>query len=96
MVGFLVQPLSISNKEELGCNSSVFDKFITLSSNFTEKNIRVDEEGYYLLEQTMEFIKQQELEPFINFSYSVSYENSTINWASRWDVYLYSSGGEVH
>ena len=96
MVGFLVQPLSISNKEELGCNSSVFDKFITLSSNFTEKNIRVDEEGYYLLEQTMEFIKQQELEPFINFSYSVSYENSTIKWASRWDVYLYSSGGEVH
>jgi transmembrane 9 superfamily member 2/4 len=95
VVGFLVQPFSLDNSERLVCDTKQFKNLLEISSTYSEKNIKVEEGEYFLHEQADNF-QAQYLTNLLNYSYSVSFENSTVKWASRWDVYLYSSGGEVH
>ena len=96
IVGFLVQPFSLYKIDQLSCESHQFKEFIEKSKNFEEKILKISNEEELLEVQGQNYFEPQEVTPDIEFSYSVSFEQSEIAWASRWDVYLYSAGGKVH
>ena len=96
IVGFLVQPFSMYNNEGLQCDSQDFQDFIKNSKAFKEEYKKVSNDEELLEIQAQNFFEPQPLNEDILFSYSVSFEQSNVPWASRWDVYLYSAGGKVH
>jgi transmembrane 9 superfamily protein 2/4 len=99
IVGFLVEPLSLENKEGLRCESQ---EFIAKSRQSLERqeNVIPPDESEHLKENNNKFwpFESQELSKEISFTYSVFFERSTIKWASRWDMYLYGAGkkSDVH
>lgn len=96
IVGFLVQPFSLYAFDGLPCESAQFKEFLEKSKVFKENIKKISNEDELLEVQGQSYFEPQELSPDIDFTYSVSFEQSDISWASRWDVYLYSAGGKVH
>ena len=99
IVGFLVEPLSLDNKDGPKCET---EEFIARSRMSFERQEQVlpPDESEYIKESTNKFwpFDPQELTKDLTFTHSVQYEKSTIKWASRWDMYLYGAGkkSDVH
>ena len=96
IVGFLVQPFSLYNDQNLQCESQDFQEFIKNSKSYKEEYKKIKNEDELLEIQAQNFFEPQPLAEDITFTYSVSFEQSKVSWASRWDVYLYNAGGKVH
>jgi transmembrane 9 superfamily protein 2/4 len=96
IVGFLVQPLSLYNDVNFACDSDDYSKFYEDLKGFQEEYKKVKNEDELLEIQVQNYFEPQPLVEEISFTYSVSFEQSSVSWASRWDIYLYSAGGKVH
>ena len=99
VVGFLVQPFSFNNTQGRVCETAAFRNFVDSSSGFVEikaqSSVLEDPEIADDLDQ-FAFAEAQALTHQVEYTYSVSFERSQVKWASRWDVYLYSSNSKVH
>lgn len=97
IVGFLVQPFSfLHSSEGLLCEMWSFKEFLKKSSNYTEELVKLNSKNKNILQQAKHYFLPMELDSNVTFSYSVAFEPSNVRWASRWDIYLYSSEGQVH
>lgn len=98
IVGFLVEPMSLNNQNGLFCATEPFENYIAFEKKLQEKILPPDELENLL--QTPEFpeFDAQELTKETIYSYSTLFEESSIKWASRWDMYLYGAGkkSDVH
>lgn len=92
IVGFLVQPFSFADQENSVCESAEFQILLERSSLYDTKNIYFEDPPN---EKLFDFIPK-ELDYAVNYTYSVAFEVSKVKWASRWDVYLYTSNSNVH
>jgi transmembrane 9 superfamily member 2/4 len=98
IVGFLVEPLSLSNESGLKCESKQFAQYLKLSKSFQEKIVAPDDtENLIQINEAQEF-PAQKLGKEIIYTYSTLFEESNIKWASRWDMYLYGAGkkNDIH
>lgn len=97
IVGFLVEPLSIDNSENLGCLEKLFTDTYNAKTNYkSEIYLPEKETGSYFTTAVPE-LNRQKLQKNITYSYSVSFEKSTSKWASRWEHYFNSlREQEVH
>ena len=96
LVGFLVQPYSLKHTDKLLCNYWFFSDFLSRTSRYTEEFVRLDNENKLLIEQAQNYFVPQDLDVNTTFTYSIAFEPSSVKWASRWDIYLYKAGGDVH
>lgn len=99
VVGFLVDPMSLqSEKGADQCSTQAFEAFIEKTRNMEEEIANPSTVDWVPIQRFTNF-EPMELEQHINYTYSVSFEESDTPWASRWDHYLYNGGkesGEVH
>lgn len=96
IVGFLVNPMSLNSEERDVCKDYNIQEIIKIQETYTEKII-TSEDNFKLVEDVInEKFLQDATSPNVKWSYSVTFEESDTKWASRWDVYLYTEGGEVH
>lgn len=95
VVGFLIQPFSIKSHGESICKSMDLQSLLSKFAGFKENALTGDEDIRYVHVVKSEG-SGQELEKNIKFTYSVTFEDSKVTWSSRWDIYLYQEGGEVH
>lgn len=96
IVGFLVQPFSLQNLDDYICRYWFFSDFLEKTKTFTEEIVKLDNENKLLVEQAENYFLAQGLDTNVTFTYSVAFEKSNVKWASRWDIYLYKAGGDVH
>ena len=99
IVGFLVQPFSFDNTQGRVCDSDLFSSFVDSSSAFVEVKVQAGAPDIPVISEDLDrfnFSAPQPLAHDIEYTYSVSFELSKVKWASRWDVYLYTSNSKVH
>jgi transmembrane 9 superfamily protein 2/4 len=97
IVGALVHPLSISHGDELTCEEQSFKTYLrNIRSQKKTEQISTGEDRDIPL-QVVPGLTPQRLMTEVQYSYSVTFEESDIQWTSRWDQYLYTSKeGDVH
>ena len=94
IVGFLVEPLSLRTPSGTTCDHYDFWRLLQMQSTYIEHTILASQltEDFFV-QKSSDF---QEIQEVIDFSYSVTFEDSKVRWASRWDVYLYMGAGDFH
>lgn len=96
IVGFLVAPMSLNSNNNDICKDYNIEEMIK-SQEFYKEQIVTPDENVKLTQEVNDDNDLQEISThLIKWTYSVTFENSNTKWASRWDVYLYSQGGDVH
>ena len=93
VVGFLVQPLSFSGPAV--CDKYNWRDLIQVQSLYEEETVTLDH-TFRIVQEMDAGDATQEVSEEIQFTYSVSFEPSSVKWTSRWDVYLYSQKSNVH
>ena len=88
IVGFLVSPMSIDGEET--CSSSAFKKIMKEVEKAEEKVGRPE----YNNTSTGLSLKPLLLSSQVNFTYSVSFEESDVHWSNRWNYYFETGGSE--
>ena len=103
VVGFLVEPMSLQRYDgHPACQLGEFRRFLENSALAPDREVRPsDSQGIAQVSvsyQAMVGFEPQELIGVIPYSYSVVFEDSPVNWASRWQHYLRFRGDsdEVH
>ena len=95
IVGFVIQPLSFNTTSESICDKYNWEEIIKSQINYKQKVVTAESD--YIVKENVNFlIYPQEIRKDIEYTYSVSFENSNKKWASRWDVYLYAQKTEIH
>lgn len=94
IVGFLVDPMSLRSENGSDqCSTPAFQAFIEKTRNIEEEIANPSTVDWVPIQRFTNF-EPYELEQHINYTYSVSFEESDTLWASRWDHYLYNGGKE--
>lgn len=103
VVGFLVEPMSLKRfNTTVACKVEKFRMFLEMSAKAPDREVRPsDAQGVPPVVtnyQALMGFQPQELAGVIPYTYSVAFEESSVNWASRWEHYLRFRGDsdEVH
>ena len=98
IVGFLVEPMSLNNQNSPLCMTEEFKQYVLFSKRLQERILPPDEIENMKSSEDLQEFEPQELSKEILYTYSSIFEESSIKWASRWDMYLYGAGkkSDVH
>jgi transmembrane 9 superfamily member 2/4 len=95
VVGFLVQLFSFETETVDVCNRFNWKDLVDIEAQYQEKIVNFDE-NFEIYQEIKSNKPYQKIGDKIRYSYSVSFVESKTSWSSRWDVYLYSQGGDIH
>ena len=95
VVGFVIQPLSLNSTSLSVCHKFNWEEIITTQAAY-QQVILTAENDFNIVEKLNSLIPLQAITREIEYSYSISFEESYLKWTSRWDVYLYTQKTEIH
>jgi transmembrane 9 superfamily protein 2/4 len=96
VVGFLVEPLSLSKKND--CNTNEFNQIFFSDKKYADQKFDGKTSEVIFYKQDESVLAPQPLNKTVKFSYSVIFEDSNTTWSTRWEHYFYMSTShrEVH